>query len=269
MPTIGERRGGGRAGAPLLRRALDASVKPLNLVAPGVGAAAAGALVVLGLPPLALAAGSLAVAAWGAMVAWDLTIPPPPQPATPPPATPRRLQAPDLQQAIEGIRASAATVRARIDGHDGVLSASLLELQGDCDALVASADAMARRGDAAYLFLLAHDPAQIRQELEALRRRAKSARDPEAGASLQSAVASTERRLAAWSGLETVHARIAAELLAVRAALDELHVRVVQLTLQDPGEAMPGAKLGADLEILRDRVQVLERSAAATLKELA
>ena len=263
MPTIRERR------APLLRRLLDASVKPLNLVAPGVGAAAAGALVVIGLPPLALAAGSLAVAAWGAMVAWDLAIPPAPAPATPPPAPPRRLQAPDLQQAIEGIRASAATVRARIDAHDGILSTSLLELQADCDALVASAEAMARRGDAAYAFLLAHDPARIQQELDALRRRAKSAQDPEAGASLQSAVASTERRLAAWSGLETIHDRIAAELLAVDAALDELDVRVVQLTLQDPGDAVPGARLGADLVLLRDRVQLLERSAAATLQEMA
>lgn len=263
MPTNGERR------APLLRRAIDASVRPLNLVAPGVGAAAAGALVAMGLPPLALAAGSLAVAAWGAMVAWDLSIPPPPEPATPPPAPPRRLQAPDLQRAIEGIRASAATVRARIEGHDGVLSTSLLELQADCDALVESAEAMARRGDAAWLFLRAHDPARIQGELDELRRRAKHAQDPEAGASLQSAVESKERQLAAWSGLRTVCDRIAAELVAVAAALDELDVRVVQLTLQDPGDPVPGAKLGADLDLLRDRVQLLERSAAATLQEVA
>lgn len=249
---------------PLLRRALDASVKPLNLVAPGVGVAAAGALVAMGLPPLALAVGSLSVAAWGAMVAWDVATPKPPPPPPPPP---KRLQAVHLQQAIDAIRRSAESVRGRIDGHDGVLSTSLAELRADCDGLVDSAEEMARRGDAVWTFLRSHDPAPVQRELEDLRRRARTLRDAEAAASLESAAEARGRQLEAWAGLRTLHDRIAAELVAVGAALDELNVRVVQLTLQDPGDAVP--EIGSDLKALRDRVQVLERSAAATLREVA
>lgn len=254
----------------LLRRAVDASVRPVNLVAPGVGVAAASGLLAVGLAPLALAVGSLSVAAWGAMVAWDVASPKPAPPPPPPPPPPPKLEALHLQQAIEGIRRSAARVRERIDAHDGVLAASLLEVGANCATLVESAEEMARRGDAVYVFLRGHDPALVHREIEERRRLARAARDPEAAASLERAAEAKERQLRAWSELRDLHDRIAAELVAVGSALDELGVRVMQLTLQDPADAaVSGAGVGKELQSLRDRVQVLERSAAATLQEVA
>jgi hypothetical protein len=255
------------ADAPLLRKALDASVRPINLVAPGVGAAAAASLLALGLPPLALTAGALSIVTWGALVAWDIAT----SPGAPAAAAARvPFAAKDVERAHQAIAAAADRVRVAIDRHDGVLTDSLVELLANCDELVDSAARMAGRGDAVYAFLRSHDPVAIERAAEEHLRSARSVRDEAARTSLEAAAEAKRRQLATWQELRNLYDRIVAELISVEATLDELHARVVKLTFEDPGLAVEASQqVGADLKTVRERVRVLEQSAAATLREIS
>jgi hypothetical protein len=252
---------GGVDDRPLMQRAIDASVRPLNLLAPGVGVAAAGGLLALGFPPLAIAAGAMSLATWGALVAWDLSAAPAAEPSRKPFATPQ------LERAYSAIAAAADRVRAAIDAHDGVLSSSLVELRASCDELVDGAARMAARADAIAAFLRTHDPQQMERGIEETLRNARQVRDPTARDSLLAAADAKRRQLASLGELHTLFDRILAELVGIEAALGELHARVVKLTFDDPERALD-VGVGDELRTVQERVRVLEQSAAATLREL-
>jgi hypothetical protein len=256
----------------LLRRALDASVRPINLLAPTVGVVAGGALLAVGFPPLALAAGALSVATWGALVAWDIANAAPELLREGPPEPPRapKLESIQLARAHGAILEAAGRVRRAVSSHEGVLSTSLLEIQAATDELVEAATGMATRGDALFRFLSEHDPSDLRRMAEEHQRSARGMRDPEVAASLRAAAEAKRRQLETLEELRTLYDRILAELLSVEAALGELHARVVKLTFDDPSHAVTTAhSVGGELAGVRQRVQLLERSAAATLRELS
>jgi hypothetical protein len=248
--------------------ALRAVVRPINLVAPGVGSAAAAGLLFLGMPALALTAGALSIVTWGALVAWDLVVPQ--APALPGEPERKPFAAAGIERSWQSIRAAADRVRSAVDRHDGVLTGSLVELLADCEELVDSARGMASRGDAVHGYLRSHDPAEMARVAEDHVRSARSVRDPAARSSLEAAAGAKRRQLETWQELRTLYDRILAELVNVEAALDELHARVVKLTFDDPAVAADASeRVGADLRSVRERVRVLEQSAAATLRDLS
>lgn len=268
-----------RHGAPglnvsLAARALTAATRPLHLAPLGVGVVVGGGLVAVGLAPLAVVVGGLSVTTWGALVGWDLLAgagaerPVTPTPATPPPDR-RTVRSLVLRKALQDVDQAAARVLGRMRRQDGVLGAAFVELEADVRGLVEQAEGLAAQGDGVFAFLLEHDPATLERELHARSLAARQAADPEAARSLQSAAESKRRQLEAWKELRTLGDRVTAELAALQAALEELDVRVVKLTLQDPaGAARVGADAGRDIRALRERVGVLEQAAARTLREL-
>ncbi len=251
----------------LLSRALVAATRGSNLVPPGLGIAAAGGLLAAGLAPIAAVVGALSAATWGALVALELAGTPTAPPAPEPPPMPD--VAPHFAEALAAIRAAAARVRDPIDRHDGVLSDSLLELGAATDELVTRAEALVRRGDAIGRHVAGTDPQRLEREAEQREASAAAMRDPAAAASLRVAADAKRRELATWSELRDQHARIIAELVAVESSLDALRARVVALTLNDPGDAAAGATIGAELHALGERLDVLERAAADTIKSIA
>lgn len=250
----------------IVRRAVDAATRPMNLVAPGVGTLAAGGLVAMGMPPLALAIGALSLSAWGAMVAWDLASPAPAKP--PPERRPPEIDSVELKRLLTAVYRAAWNVRRQVDEHEGVLSSSLLELRAECEGLLDSADETALRGDTLYAWLRSHDPNAIHQEARDRADAAHRARDVEVARSLRTAADAKARQLETYRELRALLDRISAELVAAEATLDELHARVMKLTLSDPGDAVARLSVGQDLAELRKRLQVLEKSAAATLREV-
>ena len=246
------------------RRLLDSAVRPLNLVAPGLGGLVAGGLVATGLPPLAIAVGAVSIAAWGAMVVFDLATPHREPPKAPPPKL-----APHLQEAVEAVRRAGAQVDQGIQRHDGVLSASLAEVSGDCQGLLEAAEGLARRGDAVYRWLQTHDPQAVVAEITQLQRVRQGTRDPEAAATLAGAIGAKQAELQARESIRAIHDRIVAELIATEAALDELAARVIKLTFGDSAELEEGGEgIRAGLAELRAHMGGLERAASATLKEV-
>ena len=202
----------------------------------------------------------------GALVAWDLAGS---APVPEPEAEPEPDVAPHFAEALAAIRAAAARVRDPIDHHDGILSDSLLEVGAATDDLVARAEALVRRGDAIGRHVSGTDPQRIEREIQQREASAASMRDPAAAASLRVAADAKRRELSTWAELRDQHARIVAELVAVESSLDALRARVVALTLNDPGDAAAGESIGAELHELGERLDVLERAAAATIRSIA
>jgi peptidoglycan/xylan/chitin deacetylase (PgdA/CDA1 family) len=252
-------------------RALEAATRGQNIVPAGLGVAAAGGLLAVGLAPIAAVVGALSAVTWGALVAWDLAshggaLPPAPEPA---PEEPVRLAAEHLQRRLDAVSAAARRVREPIDRYEGVLTDSLLEVGAASEELVERATALARRGDAIWRYLSANDPKQIEAEIAERRKSAGLLRDPTAAASLRQAADAKQEQLATWTALRDQHDRIAAELVAVDASLDALHARVVALTLNDPGDTAAGASIGAEIHALGQRMGLLERAAAETIRSLS
>ncbi|MEQ1508362.1 MAG: hypothetical protein ABMB14_39390, partial [Myxococcota bacterium] len=163
---------------------------------------------------------------------------------------------------------AAGRVQAAIDRHDGVLSGDLVDLGVTARALGHRPGRVDERGDAVFVFLSTHDPEVIARTAADHVRQARSVRDPAAAASLEAAADARRRQLQTWEQLRVLFERIGAELVSVEAGLDELHARVVKLTFDDPSTAdVPS--IGQDLATLHDRVRLLERSAEATLRDLA
>lgn len=249
-----------------MSRFLDAATRPLHVLPPAIGVIGAGGLLVAGLPPLALALGALSLGTWGALTAWELVTPPKPPP--PPPDPTASIQAPELRSQLRAVLDAAERVRLRIEEHDGVLDSSLAELLAEQRDLVSAATTTARRGDAVWRLLGAVDPNLLRREIEERRAAARRAADPEVARSLEAAAAAKEREMETWRGLAGLVDRIRAELVAADAALDELHARVVRLTLDDPA-AMVDADIGGQLRSMAERLHGLERTVDATLREMA
>lgn len=253
---------------PLPRRLVNAAVKPLHLVPAGLGTAAAAGLLAAGMAPLAAAVGLLSLGTWGAMVAWDLVSPTPPPP--PPPDPTEAIRAPHLRSLLGAVLAANARVRERVEAHDGALTPALVELAGEADELVSAALDATRRGDAADALLSGLDAAGLAREVEERRELARRAADPEVRRSMSEAAEAKARTLEAWRELRRVIDRIAAELVATEAALDELQARVARVTIDDPGApGAGGAQVRLQLHELSTRLHTLERSAADTLKEMA
>ncbi len=249
-----------------------AAVRPLHLAPAAVGIAGSAGLLAVGgvaLAPLAVALGGLSVSAWGAMVAWDVVT------HTAKPREPEKrvplstgISAVHLRRAIDAIEARYRAVAERIDAHEGVLTGSLLEVRSDCEGLVEGAVGMARRGDSIHGYLQSTDPAAIEREAEDRGRAARNARDPGTAEAFRSAEEAKRRQLATWTALRQLHDRIVAELVAAESALDELQARVVKVTLQDPGEVVADGAVGREVKALRERISILEQSAAKTLLEV-
>jgi hypothetical protein len=245
----------------LARRALDAAVRPLHLVAPGFGVAAAGGLVALGAAPFAIAVGALSLGAWGALVAWDLATPP----KVPDPT--ERIASEELREHLRAVIAAGERVRAHLDAHDGSFGPSLAEIRAESDELVDAALAAATRADAVARLLATVDAHALVQEGESRGAAAKKARDPEVKQALKRAAEAKARELKGWRELAGVVQRVTAELVAAEAALDELLVRVVRVTVDDPG-AGAGEAVRGEIKDLAARLHVLERAAETTLREV-
>lgn len=252
---------------PLGRRLIQAAVKPLNMLPPGLGVVTAGGLLVAGLPPLALAVGALSLGTWGALVAWDLATPPPPPP--PPPDPLEGIRSPALRARLEGVQAAAARVQRRLAAPDSAMASSLVELEAEATELLDAAFRAARRGDAVEALLGSVDHAGLAQAVAERAATARRASDPEVARALTQAAAAKERELETWRELEALGGRIHAELVAAEAALDELHARLALVMLDQPdAEAAGGAQVRQQVHEMAERLQILERSAARTLQEV-
>lgn len=246
-------------------RLFGAAVRPLNLLPVGLGAITATGLALIGLPPIAVAVGALSLGTWGALMAWDLVAAP--KPAAPPDPA-RGIASPRLQGHLAALHEVGARVRARIEAHDGVLTSSLAELLAECQELLDAADGAARRGDAVLSMLAEVDRTALTAERDQRAREAREARDPEVRTALTAAAEAKARELATWQSLATLANRIAAELVAADAAMDELNVRVARMTLDDPGSAESGLPVREQVKGLASRLNTLERAAQATLEEI-
>jgi hypothetical protein len=247
-------------------RFLTAATRPLHVLPTGVGAVGAAGLLAMGLAPLAVALGVLSVGTWGALTAWELATPPK---APPPPPDPLDgIRSADLRDQLRAVIEAAERVRVRIEGHDGVLDSSLAEILAEQRDLVQAAITTARRGDAVWRLLGSIDPNLLRREIAERRDAARRASDPAVARSLDEAAAAKEREMETWRGLAGLVDRIRAELVAADAGLDELHARVVRLTLDDPA-AVLDADVHGQLRSMAARLQGLERSVDDTLKEMA
>lgn len=246
-------------------RLIGAAAKPLNLLPVGLGGITAAGLLLGGLPPLAIAVGALSFGTWAALVAWDLVSAPRPV-ATPEPAA--RLLSPRLQGHLDSLNAVGASVRGRIDGHEGVLTPSLAELNAECQHLLEAATGAAKRGDVVLSMLAGVDRAALTLERDLRVREARAANDPEVRRSLTAASEAKAREIETWQSLATLANRISAELVAADAAMDELNVRVARMTLDDPGAADPGGQLRDQVKGLASSLNTLERAAQATLEEV-
>lgn len=250
----------------LFRRALSASIRPRHLIPPALGIAASVSLLLVDLVPFAFATALLSFVAWATLVTRELLSSSPQAIAE---STPT-LESVQLARAHRAILSAADRVRTSARSHDGALSDSLGDVVIHCDELVVASAAMAARGDALFRFLRVHDPSELRRMADEHTRAARSMKDAEVAGSLRSAAEAKRRQLETIEELRTLYDRILAELLAVEATLGELHARVVKLTFEDPAYALSVAgTVGGELSSVRQRVQRLERSAAATLRELS
>jgi hypothetical protein len=248
-------------------RAAKAALRPLNMAPVALGVATSAGLLVAGLAPVAVLVGGLSMATYGAMVLFDAASPPP----APPPRGPDRAEIASLRlrKALVDVDRAAARVVATLDGHDGAIGPSLVEVRADCDALVEQATELARRGDAAHRALTATDPAELERDAQARLAAARATADSEAARAHRQAAEARRRQLEHWTELRRTHDRVEAELGSVVATLDELQVRLVRLTLQDPALAVrDGADASREMKALRERVGILERSARLTLEEV-
>lgn len=249
-----------------MSRLLSAATRPLHLLPPGLGVIAAGGLLVAGLPPLAIAVGVLSLGTWAALTGWEMAggAPPP----SPPPDPLAGIQAPELRDQLRSVLAAADRVRAQVEGHDGVLDGSFVEILAEQTELVTAATATARRADKVWALLRTVDPASLQGEVADRRAAARRAVDPEVRRSLEEAAAAKAREIDAWRSLAGLVDRVRAELVAADAALDELHARVVRLMMDDPSAAAD-ASVATQVRSLAERLHGLERSVDATLKEMA
>lgn len=234
-------------------RALASATRPLHLAPLAIGALTGGGLLAVGLAPLALAAGAVSLTTWGALVAWDLAAPPPP-------LTP-------FARLLASVHRAAEPVTARIGSQDGGLGAALAEVRSRVNALVEQANALAARGESVDRFLEAHPAGDLEREIREQKAALGRIRDPEAAATLRAALEAKERQRAVITELRADRERLIAGLVSAEAALDELHARLVRLTLNDPTDEIP-RDAAAEIRELGDRVGILERSAAQTLREL-
>lgn len=248
-----------------MSRVVTAATRPLHLLAPGVGIAAAGGLLAVGLPPLAVAVGALSLGTWAALTGWELVQRPPAPPPPPDPAS--ELRAPDLRERLRAVLDAAARVTAHVHGHEGVLDGTLAELEAEQQELVTAATSAARRADKVWLLLGAVDPAALQREVEERRAAARAARDPEVARPYEEAADAKERELATWRSLARLLERARAELVAAEAALDELRARVARLMLEDPGVGL-GGDIRAQVRSLSERLHGVERAVDDTLREL-
>lgn len=248
-------------------RALRAATRPLHLLPLGVGVVVGGGLIALGLPPLALLAGGLSLATWGALAGWELLGTPPPDV----PVGPDRagLRSAVLREALQRVDAAARRVSDRLTAQDGLLAASFVDLAADLRALVEQAEALAARGDAVHAYLRDHDPATIERERDRCLASARAAADPAAADSFRAAAEAKRRQLDALRELHGVLDRVVAEVAAVEATLGALDARVVRLAVDDPAEALrAGADAGDEIRAARERVGRWEQAAARTLREM-
>ncbi|MEQ1568003.1 MAG: hypothetical protein ABMA64_20355, partial [Myxococcota bacterium] len=74
-------------------------------------------------------------------------------------------------------------------------------------------------------------------------------------------------QLATFDELRVLGERVTAELLAVEAELGELDARLARLGLSDPTDAAP-TDAASEVRALRERMHILEQSAANTLREV-
>lgn len=250
---------------PFGNRLIDAAARPLNLLPAGLGVVTAAGLTLAGLPPIGIAVGALSLGTWGALVAWDLLSAPRPAPA---PGPAKAIASPRLQAHLESLLEVGARVRARIDSHDGVLTPSLAELHAECQLLLDAATGAARRGDAVLSLLAEVDRDALVRERDLRVREARESNDPEVRRALTAAAEAKSRELGTWESLATLANRITAELVAADAAMDELNVRVVRVTLDDPGSDESGRRVREQVKELASRLNVLERAAQATLEEV-
>ena len=252
------------------KRLMRAAAKPLNLLPAGVGAVTAAGLAVGGLPPVAIAVGALSLASWGALVAWDMVSAPSENPEPDPAAG---IASPGLQAHLQSLMDVGGRIRARIDAHEGMLTPSLVELRAECQELIEAATGAALRGDTLVALLADVDRAALLAERDQRVREAREAGDPEVERALTAAAEAKTREIQTWQSLATLANRIAAELVAADAAMDELNVRVVRVTLEDPGAAEdgigePGQRVREQVKALASRLNGLERAAKATLEEV-
>ncbi len=235
-----------------------------------MGAIAAGGLLVAGLAPFAIAVGALSLGAWGALVAWDLATPAPMIPPPPPPDPLAGIRVHRLRALLGAVHTAGDRVLAQIAAHDGAVSPSLAEIAAECEELLVAAGEATRRADGLSALLVAVDAQALDREHHERAQAAARAADPEVGRALQAAADAKGRERATWQELARLVERIAAELVAAEASLDELHVRVVRVTHEDPADASAGgAQVREQVKELAGRLHVLERSAAQTLREIA
>lgn len=255
---------------PVGQRLIQAAVRPLHLLPPGLGVVTAGGLLVAGLPPLALAVGALSLGTWGALVAWDLATPPPPPPPAPPPPDPLEgIRSPGLRARVEGVQAAARRVQERLGAQDSAMASALVELEAEATELWEAALQAARRGDTVEQLLGGVDLAALAQAAEERAATARRSADPEVARALDQAAQAKLRELQTWQDLGSLASRIHAELVGAEAALDELNARLVRVMLDDPGQAAAGgAQVRQQVHELAERLQILEKSAARTLSEV-
>jgi hypothetical protein len=205
---------------------------PVNL---GVAALGALAAAVLGSWPLLLLGG----AAYGAMVAWDLSsqsfwnrIVNPPEPRLRlPPA--RELRDAETRAVVERVHAARAEIASAVAGSAESVVAPLRNALGTLDEVDARVGRLAQRSEQLSRFLGSHDAAALGAEAAELRERAGAAHDAETRRSYEETAVAREDQVRTLGEIGAARERIVADLERIAATLEGIPGRLLRMGALD------------------------------------
>lgn len=239
-------------------RFLEAASSTLSLLVAGGAAVAAAAA--HSLPLLALGA-----AAYGALVAWDLTTRRKPVPFEKLP-DPRRLRDPDARRAVESLLESQRALAAVLQESPDAVARYLEMALGTASELEDRAGRLALRQDELSQYLAGADAKAVQRALESLRAQAARTADAEARAQFAEAAAARETQLQTLQELRDARDRVAGHLSRIVATYEALPARVVHMRALDAQAAdAAGGDLGQDLDRVNHEIAAFEE----TLKTLS
>lgn len=214
-------------------------------------------------------------AAYGALVAWDLASPDFWKRALGEAAAesqklpdPAKCSDPQLAAGVKGILAARGEIAKVLADTPDSVKAELSGAVAQIVELERHASRLVERGEDLYRYLGKRNSAEVRPQIEDLRRRIAGARDAEARTQYESALHTREEQLRALEDLEDSRERIGAQLLTIVAGLEGLPAKIVRMRTLD-AQALDelSGNVNEELSRMNGEMKVFEETLAG-LKEV-
>jgi hypothetical protein len=163
--------------------------------------------------------------------------------------------------AVQIVLAAQSEIQRVAGESPEAVKGSLSGMLSSADSLVDRAARLAARAEDLSRYLASKDPRRVRSDVEALRQRAAGARDPDARAQYEGALAARVAHLRSLEELDVARERVQARLLSIASTLEGLPAKIVHLRALD-ADAMDrqSGDVNEELERVGDEVASFEET---------